>query len=92
MVYSITLTSKGQITLPAVIIKKLGLKAAEQVFVELRGNKVIIRKNNWRENLRLIQEQNKVHMKKRGIQLLNDEELDDVINTSAEKAISQKYT
>ena len=91
MTYSTTLTSKGQMTLPAPLRKKLGLKPGEQVLVELRGNEVVIQKNNWLENLRRIQEENKAYMKKKGIQPLTDEELDDAINDAAEKAVAEKY-
>jgi len=78
-------------TLPAPLRKKLGLKPGEQVLVELRGNEVVIQKNNWLENLRRIQEENKAYMKKKGIQPLTDEELDDAINDAAEKAVAEKY-
>jgi len=91
MTYSTTLTSKGQMTLPAPFRKKLGLRPGEEVLVELRGNEVVIQKNNWLENLRRIQEQNRAQMKKRGIKPLTDEELDNAINDAAEKAVAEKY-
>lgn len=78
-------------TLPAPFRKKLGLKPGEQVLVEMRGNEVIIQKNNWLENLRSVQEENRVYMKKNGIKPLTDEELDDAINSAAEKAAIERY-
>jgi len=78
-------------TLPAAFRKKLGLKPGEQVLVEMRGNEVVIQKNNWLENLRNIQEQNRTHMKKHGSQPLTEEELDTAINASAEKAALERY-
>jgi len=78
-------------TLPAPFRKKLGLKPGEQVLVEMRGNEVIIQKNNWLENLRSVQEENRAYMKKKGIKPLTDEELDNAINNAAEKAAIERY-
>jgi AbrB family looped-hinge helix DNA binding protein len=91
MTYSTTLTSKGQMTVPAAFRKKLGLKPGEQVLVEMRGNEVVIQKNNWLENLRRVQEENRSYMKKRGIKPLTDEELDNAINSAAEQAAVERY-
>jgi len=91
MTYSTTLTSKGQMTVPAAFRKKLGLKPGEQVLVEMRGNEVIIQKNNWLENLRRVQEENRLYMKKRGIKPLTNEELDNAINSAAEQAAVERY-
>ena len=78
-------------TLPAVFRKKLGLKTGEQMLVELRGNEVIIQKNNWRKNLQVVREENKAYMKKKGIKPLTDKELDNAINNAAEKAATEQY-
>lgn len=91
MTYSTTLTSKGQMTLPVEFRKKLGLKPGEQVLVEMRGNEVIIQKNNWLENLRFVQAQNRAYLKEHGIKPLTDEELDNTINAEAEKAATDRY-
>lgn len=91
MTYSTKLTSKGQMTLPVAFRKKLGLKPGEQVLVEMRGNEVIIQKNNWLENLRNVQQENRAYMKKRGIKSLSDEELDEAINKATEKAAIDRY-
>ncbi len=78
-------------TLPVAFRKKLGLKPGEQVLVEMRGNEVIIQKNNWLENLRSVQKENRAYMNKQGIKPLTDEELDNAINTAAEKAAIDRY-
>jgi AbrB family looped-hinge helix DNA binding protein len=78
-------------TLPAAFRKKLGLKPGEQILMEMRGNEVVIQKNNWLENLRRLQEENRTYMKKRGIKPLTDEELDDAIDAAAEKAAVERY-
>jgi len=78
-------------TVPVAFRKKLGLKPGEQVFVEIRGEEVIVRKNNWRENLRLVQAESQAHMKKHGIKPLTDEELDIAINQAAQQAATRRY-
>lgn len=78
-------------TLPAAFRKKLGLKPGEQVLVELRGNELVIQKNNWLENLHRIQKENQAYMKKHGIKALTDEELDNAINTAAKEAAITRY-
>lgn len=42
--YSSTLTSKGQATIPAPIRKKLGLKPGRKILFEDRNNQVVIKK------------------------------------------------
>ncbi len=91
MTYSTTLTSKGQMTLPAAFRKKLGLKPGEQVLVEMRGDEVIIQKNNWFENLRKVQQENRAAMKQQGIKPFSDEALDKAIDAAAEKAALDRY-
>lgn len=91
MTYSITLTSKGQMTLPVSFRKKLGVKPGEHVLVEMRGNEVIVQKNNWLENLRKIQADNQSYLKTHNIKPLSDEELDIAINTSAEEGATASY-
>jgi len=91
MTHTTTITSKGQMTLPAPFRKKLGLKPGEQVLVELRGKEVVIQKNNWLENLRRIQNENKTYMKKKGIKPLTDEELDNAIDDAAKEAAIERY-
>lgn len=78
-------------TLPAPFRKKLGLKPGEQVLVAMHGNKVVIQKDNWLENLRRVQEENRAYIKKAGIKPLTDEELDNAINDAAENAITEEY-
>lgn len=42
--YSSTLTSKGQATIPAPIRKKLGLKPGRKILFEERNNQILIKK------------------------------------------------
>lgn len=91
MTRSTILTSKGQMTIPAIFRKKLGIKPGERVLVEMQGNKVIVQKNNWREQLRQVQTQSLEHMKKHNIKPLSDEDLDDAINEAAQAAAIERY-
>ena len=78
-------------TLPAAIRKKLGVKPGERVLVEMRGNEVIILKNNWFENLQKIQKENQAYLKKHGIKPLTDEELNNAINDAAEQSVAERF-
>lgn len=78
-------------TLPAAFRKKLGLKPGEKVLVEMRGDQVIIQKDNWLERLRSTQQKNKAHLQNRGIKPLSDEELDNAINSAADEATAARF-
>ena len=91
MTYSTTLTSKGQMTLPVSFRKKLGVNPGDQVLVELRGNEVVVQKNNWLENLKKIQSENRRYLKAHNIKPLSDEELDIAINNASAEASSDRY-
>jgi len=78
-------------TIPAPFRKQLGIKPGERVIVKMHGSKVVIEKNNWRENLLRVQEENLAYMKQHGIKPLTDEELDNAINEAAEQAAIDRY-
>ena len=92
MTYSTTVTSKGQMTIPASFRKQLGVKPGERVLIKMHGGKVVIEKDSWRENLRRVQKENLAVMKQRGIKPLINEELDDAINAAAEQAAMDRHT
>lgn len=91
MTYTTTLTSKGQMTLPIAFRRKLKLKAGERVLVKMRGNEVIILKDNWLENLQKLQRENQLFLKKHRIKPLTNEELDRAIDDAAEEAAAERY-
>ena len=91
MTYSTTLTSKGQMTIPAAFRNKLGVKPGERVVIKMQEGKVIIQKDNWRDDLKALQDENRSYLKQHGIKPLTDEELDDAINTAAEQAALERY-
>jgi len=83
MTYSITITSKGQVTIPADIRRNLDLKAGESVRFKLgNDNQVVIEKNDWKRSLNKLHGAIAVQLKKHNIKLLSDEELDEAINES----------
>ncbi len=86
------MTSKGQITVPAGIRRKLGLKPGESVrFKLVQNNRVVIEKNNWRQGLDELHKETARHLKKHNIKPLSDQELDDAINIAAEQAVTERY-
>ena len=60
MSYSTTLTSKGQVTIPVEIRRKLGLKPGERVLFNIgKNSQVVIEKSDWLAGLRRIQQETK---------------------------------
>lgn len=91
MTYTTTMTSKGQITVPVAIRKKLGLKPGEQIAINLKGNTATIEAYDWRAGMVDIQRRMQSHLKKQGITPLSDEELDAAINDAAQAAAWERY-
>ena len=92
MTYSTTMTSKGQVTVPADIRRKLGLKPGESVrFKLVQNNRVVIEKNDWKQRLDELHKKTAEHLKKHNIKPLSDEELDSAINHAAEQAAIARY-
>ena len=92
MSYSTTLTSKGQVTIPVEIRRKLGLKPGERVLFNIgKNNQVVIEKSDWLAGLRRIRQENQAYPKRRHVKRLSDEALDDAINAAAEQAATEDY-
>lgn len=91
MRYSSTMTSKGQVTIPAEIRRKLGFKPGESIRFKLSENVVKIEKNDWQGELDKLHRKVARHLKKHNIKPLSDEELDDAINKAAEEAALERY-
>jgi AbrB family looped-hinge helix DNA binding protein len=92
MTYSTTMTSKGQITIPAVIRRNMGLKAGESVrFKFEKDNQVVIEKNDWKQGLNDLSKEVSAHLAKHNIKPLSDEQLNTAINESAEQAATERY-
>jgi AbrB family looped-hinge helix DNA binding protein len=91
MTYS-TMTSKGQIRIPATIRRNMGLKAGELVrFKVEKYNQVVIDKNDWKQVLNDLSKEVSAHLIKHKIKPLSDEELDTAINESAEQGATERY-
>ncbi|HUD07084.1 MAG TPA: AbrB/MazE/SpoVT family DNA-binding domain-containing protein [Candidatus Saccharimonadales bacterium] len=92
MTYNTTITSKGQVTIPADIRRNLDLKAGESVRFKLgKDNQVVIEKNDWKRGLNKLQGEVAAHLKKHNIKPLSDQELDEAINESAQQAATEQY-
>lgn len=92
MTYSTTMTSKGQITIPAKIRHNMGLKAGESVRFKIeKDNQVVIEKNDWKQRLNELNKEVSAHLLEHKIKPLSDEELDAAINESAEQAATERY-
>lgn len=93
MTQSTTITSKGQVTIPISIRRKMGLKTGETVKFSINNmGKVVIEKNDWKAGISGLGKEVSAHLKKQNIKPLTDEQLDELINSSASRAISQKYS
>ena len=86
------MTSKGQVTIPVAIRRRLGLKSGQPVqFKLVKNNQVVIEKNDWRRGLDELHKEVAAHLKKHHIKPLSDEELDDAINAAAAEAAIERY-
>lgn len=75
MQYTTTMTSKGQVTVPVAIRRKLGLKPGQQVRFVLSGNNARLENDNWREELESLGSQVREHMQVQGLKPLSDSQL-----------------
>jgi AbrB family looped-hinge helix DNA binding protein len=72
MTYTTTMTSKGQITVPAPIRKKLGLQPGTAIDIKLRGNTAIVEANDWKKGLAEWGDWMEAYRKKHNIKPLSD--------------------
>ena len=91
MKYSTTMTTKGQVTVPVAIRRKLALKPGAIIDFELKGDAAIVTANDWKAGLAEIQSEIQAHLKKHNIKPLSDEELDDAINQAAQAGAIERY-
>lgn len=91
MTYITTITSKGQMTLPAAFRKKLGVRPGERLTLDIRGDSVIVKKDNWRQELEELHAQVAKHMQKHHNKPMTDLQLDNAINLAAEQAATERY-
>lgn len=63
MSYFTTITSKGQITLPAEVRRKLHISAGQRLKISLRDNEVVVEPP---EDLMVVREQTQAYLKSKG--------------------------
>ncbi len=92
MIYNSSLTSKGQVTVPATIRRRLGLKPGEPVrFRITEANQVIIEKNSWQEDLTKLHAEVASHLKGRQKLPQSPLELDRAIDEQASRAVLKEW-
>lgn len=67
MHYTSTMTSKGQVTVPVAIRRKLGLKPGQPVRFEMKDSTVELQRNTWEEDLKLLQAKVRAHMQQKNL-------------------------
>ncbi|HVQ43569.1 MAG TPA: AbrB/MazE/SpoVT family DNA-binding domain-containing protein [Candidatus Saccharimonadia bacterium] len=64
MKYSSTMTSKGQVTIPVEIRRKLGLKPGQAVSFDLSGDIATIEQPDWHKELAALHARVREHMQR----------------------------
>lgn len=92
MIYSTTLTRKGQVTIPVALRRRLQLKPGESVrFRWAEHNQVILEKHNWKQALDKLHRKIASHLKQLGRRPLSDDQLNVAINTAAQQMAEERY-
>lgn len=74
MQYNPTMTSKGQVTIPVAIRRRLNLKPGQPVHFNVSSSSVKIENNDWRKDLEKLQERVRAHMKSKNLQFPGSED------------------
>ena len=88
MTYSTTITSKGQITLPAPLRARLKLQPGKRVTVRLQNNHLII---DAPEDLETLQKRNQAFLRQHAIGPITDAQIDDAWAASLHKKLRGKH-
>lgn len=88
MAYSTTITSKGQITLPAAFRHKMNLRPGQRITINIRGNVATF---HAPADIDILREKTAAFLKQKKIQPLNDEELEAAINTAAAASAKERF-
>jgi len=91
MTHTATISSKGQITLPAELRRQFKLHGGDTIIIVKRGNAIQITPNDWKQGLDTLQKEVAAHLKRHHIQPLGDEALDEAINEAAAEAATKRY-
>lgn len=87
MTYTTTISSKGQITLPAAIRRQLNVRLGDRLQVNYVQGKAVIQRDNYDERLAAVRAHAKKHLEARGLSGLSIEE----IRKRADKAKLEDY-
>ena len=85
------MTSKGQITVPAPIRKKLGLQPGASINIKLKGNTAVVELNDWRKGLAEWHDWMEAYRKKRGIKPLSDADLKKLREEAGSQAAMERH-
>lgn len=88
MTYSTTITSKGQITLPAAFRHKMKLRPGQRITIDVKGNVATFRAPT---DIEVLREKTAEFLKKKGIKPLSDEELEAAIGTASAKSAKERF-
>lgn len=91
MEYITTISSKGQITLPAKIRRDLHIRPGDRLKVVKRGDFVSIKPDTYKEEVAALRLRTLRHIASKGIRPLTDEELDQAIDAAAAEASVERY-
>ena len=90
MQYNTTITSKGQMTIPSEVRRKLSLKPGP-VRLKVSGDSIKIEQNDWEKDLERFQARVREHMRKHGLKPLSAQELDMAIDDAAVQGATKEY-
>lgn len=80
MTYYSTVTTKGQITLPAELREKLKLSTGKKVGIHLQNNEIVI---DIPPDIEAVREKNRAFMKAKGLGPITDEQVDEAVSRAA---------
>ena len=88
---SSTITSKGQITLPAEMRRRLGLKSGERVKFVIKGQELVVSKDNYWEELDAFRKEMSAKVRRAGLAGLSIEEIRQGMNEAKAKYYKEHY-
>ncbi len=91
MNYTATISSKGQITLPAKIRRSLNLDSGDRITITKKGQKISIVPDTHAEKLEDLRKRTARHLLEHSIKPLKTEELDQVINDAWSTGTLERY-
>lgn len=91
MQYTSTMTSKGQVTVPVAIRRRLKLHPGQPVQFTVNDNAIVLEGQSWREDLSQLHKKAAAHLRKHNIKPVTDGMLNKAINDAASAAVTERY-